>query len=72
MKKSCILLLKGYKKFISPLFSFFGFHCKYYPSCSEYMMQAIIKYGCTKGIYLGIKRLLRCNPFTKGGYDPLK
>ena len=48
-----------------------GIHCKYYPSCSEYMMQAIKKYGCIKGVYLGIKRLLKCHPFAKGGYDPL-
>lgn len=72
MKKICIWLLKGYQKAISPIFQFFGIHCKFYPSCSEYMMQAIKKYGCIKGIYLGIKRLLKCHPFAKGGYDPLK
>lgn len=71
MKKICIWLLKGYKKRISPIFQFCGVHCKFYPSCSEYMMQAIEKYGCIKGFYLGIKRLLRCHPFAKGGYDPL-
>jgi len=49
-----------------------GFHCKYYPSCSEYMKQAIEKYGCFKGVSLGIIRILKCNPFSKGGYDPLK
>ena len=48
-----------------------GIKCKYYPSCSEYMRQAIEKYGCTKGILKGLKRILRCNPFSKGGYDPL-
>ncbi len=71
MKKVCIWLLKGYKKGISPIFQFFGIHCKFYPSCSEYMLQAIEKYGCVKGLYLGIKRLLKCHPFAKGGYDPL-
>lgn len=71
MKKIYIWLLKKYKKIISPILSFFGIHCKFYPSCSDYMMQAIEKYGCIKGIYLGIKRLLRCHPFAKGGYDPL-
>ncbi len=71
MKKIYILLIKGYKKTISPILGFFGVHCKFYPSCSDYMMQAIEKYGCFKGIYLGIKRLLRCHPFAKGGYDPL-
>lgn len=71
MKKILIFLLKSYQKFISPMFQMVGIHCKYYPSCSEYMKQAIERYGCVKGLYLGIKRLLRCNPFSKGGYDPL-
>ena len=71
MKKILIFLLKCYQKFISPILKQVGINCKYYPSCSEYMKQAILKYGCLKGIYLGIKRLLRCNPFSKGGYDPL-
>lgn len=72
MKKIFIFLIKGYQKFISPIFCYLGVNCKYYPTCSNYMMQAIQKYGCVKGIYLGIKRLLRCHPFAKGGYDPLK
>jgi len=46
--------------------------CKYYPSCSEYTKQAIEKYGAIKGVCLGTWRILRCNPFSKGGYDPLK
>jgi hypothetical protein len=49
-----------------------GIHCKYEPTCSEYTKQAIEKYGAVKGVFLGIKRILRCNPFSKGGYDPLK
>ncbi len=71
MKRLLIFLLEKYKKIISPMFKSVGINCKYYPSCSEYMKQAIEKYGCLKGIYLGIKRLIRCNPFSKGGYDPL-
>ena len=71
MKSIFIFLLKGYKKIISPIIGAFGIHCKFYPSFSEYMIQAIKKYGCIKGIYLGIKRLLKCHPFAKGGYDPL-
>ena len=47
-------------------------HCKFYPTCSEYTKQAIQKYGAGKGIIKGIQRILRCNPFSKGGYDPLK
>ncbi len=72
MKKLFIFILKFYKKRISPIFGFMGIHCKYYPSCSEYMKQAIEKYGVIKGICLGTCRFLRCNPFSKGGYDPLK
>lgn len=71
MKKVLIGLLQGYQKFISPILKQCGVNCKYYPSCSEYMKQAIKKYGCFKGLYLGIKRVLRCHPFAKGGYDPL-
>ena len=47
-------------------------NCKFYPTCSEYTKQAIQKYGATKGIIIGICRIIRCNPFSKGGYDPLK
>ena len=46
--------------------------CKYVPTCSEYTIQALEKYGFFKGWYLGIKRILRCNPWSAGGYDPLK
>lgn len=71
MRKIFIFLIKGYQKTISPLLKQVGVNCKYYPSCSEYMIQAIRKYGCLKGLYLGTKRILRCHPFAKGGYDPL-
>ena len=72
MKNFLIKIIKFYQKRISPFFSNLGIHCKYYPSCSEYMKQAIEKYGCLKGLFLGICRLLRCNPFSKGGVDLLK
>lgn len=71
MKKILIFLIELYKKIISPIFEYWGVHCKYYPTCSQYMKQAIEKYGVIKGVLLGIKRILRCNPFSKGGYDPL-
>ena len=45
--------------------------CRFTPTCSEYMYEAIRKYGAGKGMFLGIKRILRCNPFCKGGYDPV-
>ena len=72
MKKVLIKILKFYKKEVSPFFSTIGVHCKYEPTCSEYMMQAIEKYGAFKGFLLGIQRFLKCNPLSKGGYDPLK
>ena len=72
MKKILLVLLKIYKKLISPIFKALGVECKFYPTCSEYMRPAIEKYGAIKGVYLGTKRFLRCNPFSKGGYDPLK
>lgn len=72
MKRICIFLLKIYKKLISPMFYAIGVRCKYHPTCSEYMKQAIEKYGVSKGLFLGIKRLLKCNPFSRGGYDPLE
>lgn len=72
MKKILIVLIIFFQKFISPIFHFLGINCKYYPTCSEYTKQAILKYGVFKGIKLGFVRILKCNPFSKGGYDPLK
>lgn len=72
MKKFSIFLIKFYKKHVSPFFEMLGIHCKYEPTCSEYAIQAIEKYGFLKGFFLSIKRILRCNPFSKGGYDPLE
>lgn len=46
--------------------------CKYYPTCSQYALEAIKKYGAFKGLALAVWRVLRCNPFSKGGYDPVK
>ena len=71
MKKILKFFIYLYQKLISPIFSFLGIKCKYYPTCSEYMKQAIEKYGIIKGVYLGTKRILKCNPFSKGGYDPV-
>lgn len=72
MKNFFLLCIKKYKIYISPIFEQLGIHCKYYPTCSEYSKQAINKYGVIKGILLSIKRFLKCNPFSKGGYDPVK
>jgi putative membrane protein insertion efficiency factor len=46
--------------------------CRFYPTCSEYAIEAIKKYGALKGTFLAIKRILKCHPFHEGGYDPLK
>jgi len=60
--------LRIYKRFVSPALAP---SCRYVPSCSEYMYQAVEKYGPVKGVWLGVKRLLRCHPFHPGGYDPV-
>lgn len=69
MKKIMIGIIKFYQRNISPLL---GSNCRYLPTCSEYSVQAFEKYGFFKGLYLTVFRILRCNPFSKGGYDPLK
>ena len=69
MQRTVLIVLKGYKRFLSPLLPS---ACRYYPTCSEYMMNAVERYGCVKGIWLGIKRIGRCHPFHEGGYDPVR
>ena len=58
-----------YKYLISPLL---GNNCRYLPTCSEYTKESIIKYGVAKGFWLGLKRIVKCHPWGKGGYDPIK
>lgn len=72
MKKVMISIIKFYKKHISIYFEKSGVKCKFYPTCSDYALEAYEKYGFLKGTLLTIKRILKCNPFSKGGYDPLK
>ena len=72
MKNILIFIIEKYQKHISPWLKSKNINCKFYPTCSEYTKQAIEKYGVIKGLFLGIKRIFRCNPFSKGGYDPLK
>ncbi|NMM62034.1 membrane protein insertion efficiency factor YidD [Clostridium sp. P21] len=69
MKGFLIFFIKLYKKYISPLK---GPCCRFYPTCSQYALDALEKHGVLKGGFMAIKRILRCNPFNKGGYDPVK
>lgn len=72
MKNQLVKLIEKYQKYISPRLSNHGIKCKFFPTCSEYTKQAIIKYGSLKGLVLGLVRIIKCNPFSKGGYDPVK
>ena len=69
MKKILILGIKSYRKYISPLKRPC---CIFYPTCSQYALEAIEKHGAIKGSIMGIKRILRCHPYNKGGFDPVK
>jgi hypothetical protein len=69
VKKIIIFFIRIYKKFISPILPD---SCRFYPSCSQYAIDAIGKYGAFKGSMITTYRILRCNPFNKGGYDPVK
>ena len=68
MKKLLIKCIEFYRKRISP-----GTppSCRFMPTCSEYALEAVRKYGAAKGSWLAIRRVLRCNPFCRGGYDPV-
>lgn len=68
-KKILLGIIKFYRKYLSGLKR--APSCKYYPTCSEYAIEAIEKHGPLKGLGLAVKRFLRCNPFSKGGYDPV-
>ena len=69
MKKIFIYLIKFYRRQISPYKG--GSCCRFTPTCSQYAIEAIEKYGAFKGTYLAVRRILRCHPLCKGGYDPV-
>lgn len=71
MRNILVKIIEWYQKCLSPRLAHNGINCKYYPTCSEYTKQAINKYGCIIGTLKGLVRILKCNPFSKGGYDPL-
>jgi putative membrane protein insertion efficiency factor len=69
MREVVIGTLRLYKRWLSPLLPS---ACRYHPTCSEYMMEAVARYGVLTGVGRGIARILRCHPFTGGGYDPVR
>lgn len=68
MKTVFLLIIRFYQRFISPLFPP---TCRFQPTCSQYGMEAIQHYGAIKGLWLTVKRISRCHPFHKGGFDPV-
>jgi hypothetical protein len=78
-KYIALKMIRAYQKTISPDHGFLsarhrhqGGFCRFTPTCSQYTYEAVDKYGVIKGSWLGIKRICRCNPWSKGGYDPVK
>ena len=69
MRTFFIALLRIYKQWISPLLPS---ACRYHPTCSEYMREAVAKHGVVRGVGMGLLRLLRCHPFHEGGFDPVR
>ena len=69
MKKVIIGLIRFYQNAVSPYKG--GKCCRFVPTCSQYALEAVEKYGAVKGTFLAVKRILKCNPFCKGGYDPV-
>lgn len=67
-QKIALMFIKIYQSFVSP---FLPPVCRFYPTCSEYAYQAISRYGFLMGIYISVKRILRCHPFSTGGFDPV-
>ncbi len=69
MQSVVVGLLRFYKFCISP---FLPSACRFHPTCSEYMREAVERYGAARGVWLGLRRLLRCHPFHEGGFDPVR
>ena len=69
MRKAAVTLLIVYKRFVSPLLPS---ACRFYPTCSDYMREAIERHGLLRGGWMGVCRLLKCHPFHAGGFDPVR
>lgn len=69
MKEFLVFFIRFYRKYVSPLKRPC---CRFYPTCSQYALDALEKYGVLKGGFMAIKRILRCNPLNEGGFDPVK
>lgn len=68
LRRALVLPIRGYQMFVSPLL---GPRCRFYPSCSAYAVEAITTHGVLRGLYLAVRRLLRCHPWNPGGLDPV-
>lgn len=68
MKTVLLLLIRGYRALISPLFPPV---CRFHPTCSQYALEAIVRHGSLGGSWLAVRRIFRCHPFCEGGYDPV-
>jgi putative membrane protein insertion efficiency factor len=69
VRAALVAVIRAYQRVLSPAF---GARCKYHPSCSEYAAEAIMRFGILRGLVLASWRLLRCNPWSHGGYDPVE
>ena len=68
VRRLLIVLLRGYKRYLSPLL---GPRCRFYPTCSEYAMEAVDRFGAARGSWLAVRRVARCHPLNEGGLDPV-
>jgi hypothetical protein len=71
VNRAVLLLLLGYQRLLSPVFAAMGSQCRFEPTCSQYMIDAVQSRGAVMGIAMGLWRLVRCNPINRGGYDPV-